>query len=523
MTDPSPAPDLARRARASHVVVVGGGMGGLVAALECAKVGIRVTLLEASDRLGGVLRAGELDGIVVDVGAESYATRGGRVRALVTELGLAESIVTPAASGAWVTGVPGAGAAPLPTGGLLGIPANPWAEDVRRVIGWRGAWRAYVDRIRPPLTIGHERSLGRLVRSRMGDRVLDYLVAPVTVGVYSAHPDDVDVDAAAPGLNNALTRTGSLAAAVAQLREGAPAPGSAVESLEGGMTRLVAALRDRLDELGVEIRLDTPVAALGHGDDGWTAVPTAPAGGEEFPVDPADAIVVATPEAVARALLGPHVPGLGEGEEPVRVEIVTLLLEAPGLDRAPRGTGVLTVPGSRVAKALTHSTAKWRWLAERAGGRHLVRVSFGTQGEAPATAGLDDAEAFALAREEAAAMLGVALGEADVRAAHREGYVQAQPGSAIGRAAASRAAREAIAAVDGLGAVGAWLSGTGLAQVVPDAVAEADRVRSARLWAGGSITPPDTATSPSDDRMPRAEYGATLGSQTSVTDGEETP
>jgi LPPG:FO 2-phospho-L-lactate transferase len=39
-----------------------------------------------------------------------------------------------------------------------------------------------------------------------------------------------------------------------------------------------------------------------------------------------------------------------------------------------------------------------------------------------------------------------------------------------------------IVAVPGIGAVGAWLAGTGLAQVVPDAAAEGDRVRAALLW-----------------------------------------
>src|SRR5690606_22652095 len=114
--------------------------------------------------------------------------------------------------------------------------ANPFADDVRRIIGWGGAWRAYVDRLRPPLTIGQERSLGALVTKRMGAKVRDLLVAPVTAGVYSADPDDVDTDVAAPGLNEALTRTGSLSGGVAQLLaeradRAKKAPGSAVEGL----------------------------------------------------------------------------------------------------------------------------------------------------------------------------------------------------------------------------------------------------------------------------------------------------
>ena len=57
------SPELAARAAQQHVVVVGGGIGGLVAARECAKVGMRVTLLEASEALGGSIRTAELDGI----------------------------------------------------------------------------------------------------------------------------------------------------------------------------------------------------------------------------------------------------------------------------------------------------------------------------------------------------------------------------------------------------------------------------------------------------------------------------
>mgnify|MGYP000863174085 CR=1 FL=1 len=209
---------LVQHAHETRVVVVGGGVSGLVAARECAKVGLQVTVIEASDAFGGVLRSAEVAGMTLDVGAESYATRGGVVRELLAELDLGDAVVSPHPAGAWVACVPGVGAAPLPKGGVLGIPDNPFAPDVRRIIGWSGAWRAYLDRVRPPLTIGHAHSLGKLVRSRLGARVLDRLVAPVTSGVYSARPDDIDVDLAAPGLNAALTRTGSLTGAVAELR-----------------------------------------------------------------------------------------------------------------------------------------------------------------------------------------------------------------------------------------------------------------------------------------------------------------
>ncbi|GAA5146412.1 protoporphyrinogen oxidase [Microbacterium pseudoresistens] len=507
MTDDAPAPEsapeLAARAAQLRVAVVGAGIAGLVAAADIAALGMHVTVFEADAVPGGVVRRGEVAGISFDAGAESFATRGGHVRALIDDLGLADRVVDAAPGGAWLAGIPAVDAAPLPVGGILGIPANPFADDVRRIIGWAGAWRAYLDRLRPPLTVGHERSLGALVRSRMGRRVLDRLVAPVTTGVHSSHPDDIDTDAAAPGLNAALTRTGSLSGAVADLLAeraaqtgtAATRPGAAVQGLAGGMATLVDALIDRLGMLGAEVRTGTPAESLERGDEGWTVAVAAPqdADAAELEVDavasdPADeifdAVLVAADEATARHLLAPHVSALDAipaGPSP-RIEIVTLVLDAPALDAAPRGSGVLTVPGSHTAKALTHSTAKWPWLAETTGGSHVVRVSFGAQGEDPATAVLDDDGAARLAVQEASALLGVPLDESMLRGAHRSRFTQSQPATSLGAAERRAAAGRVIAGVPGLAATGAWLSGTGLAQVVPHARAEAERLRHALLW-----------------------------------------
>lgn len=488
MTEPADA--LAVQASRLRVVVIGGGIAGLVAAVECAKVGMRVTVVEASAALGGAIRSADVAGLALDVGAESYATRGGHVRRLIDELALTDAVVEPSSEGAWVAGLPGGTAAPLPTGGVLGIPDNPWRDDVRRVIGWGGAWRAYLDRLRPPLTIGQAQRLGPLVRRRMGQKVLDRLVAPVTTGVYSARPDDIDVELAAPGLNAALTRTGSLSGAVAVLRDGRPtAPGGAVAGLHGGMSRLVAALRTRLVQLDADIRLDTTVASVAaRGPAGWSVVTETGAGDLLATATPttwhADAVIVAVSEPAARRLLAPVVAGLDrEGDTGPVVEVITLVVDAPELNGHPRGTGVLTVPGSHAAKALTHATAKWEWLARAAGpGIHVLRVSFGAQHEAPATADLDDAAAARLAVAEASALLGVRLEPAQLRGSHRARYAQSQPAATVGRRAIAESARSAIAAVPHLAAVGAWLSGTGLAQVVPDAIAEADRLRSALLF-----------------------------------------
>ena len=62
----------ARPATGRHVVVVGGGLAGLAAALDCADRGAQVTLLERRNRLGGLTWSFEHDGHWVDNGQHVF-------------------------------------------------------------------------------------------------------------------------------------------------------------------------------------------------------------------------------------------------------------------------------------------------------------------------------------------------------------------------------------------------------------------------------------------------------------------
>ena len=481
------------------VIVIGGGVAGLTAARTCARVGLSVTVLEATDVPGGALGSHEVAGLTLDSGAESFAVRRGVVAEFIADLGLSDEVVWPNPAGAWLQlpddRVPNASiSVPLPKAGVLGIPGSPLADDVRRVIGWSGAWRAYADRLMPVLTIGREHSLGDLVRKRMGRRVLERLVEPVTAGVYSSSADDLEIDVVAPGLNSALTVTGSLSGAVLALRSGAPA-GSNVAGLRGGMSRLVAALVADLVHFDARIVTDAPVTAIertGTEDAPiWTVTCTASAAADapedlaqESTLD-ARFVIIATPGAQALSLmadLSPAHEALAELDwpQPTAIELVTIVIDAPGLDVHPRGTGVLVAaktPGV-TAKALTHVTAKWEWLAAAAGpGRHVVRLSYGRAGQDNPTAGLSDEELLGLALQDARTILGVDLDAAAVRGFARTVWGDALSPATVGAPERVNQVREVVATTPGLELTGAWLAGTGLASVIPDAVAAASRTR----------------------------------------------
>lgn len=475
---------LVAHARATHVVVVGGGIGGLVAALECAKVGMRVTVLEASERLGGTIADADIGGTAVALGPTGWSTAGGAVDALIDELGLGAQVVAPQDSTVWVATAGGVWRYPDET--VAGIAANPWDPQVRRIIGWRGTWRAYLDRLRPPLTIGQQRSLGVLVRSRMGEPVHDQLVAPLTRGRYGVTPEQVDVARVAAGLNTALTRTGSLAGAAAERlatassEESAPPP---IRSLAGGMTVLVDAIAQRLRDFAVDIRLRTPVRSLQRGAAWEVLVDRAEDAAEDAdvagasPETPllADAVIVATGAAEALRL-APLTPPAPLARELVQ-DVVTLVVDAP--DPVESHTTVFTTDAARRPVVASDETARW---GRETAGRRVLRLTYGDLDTPSPIADRDDDESVAHAVDDARDLLLPGLASTAVVGARRDRWVQPPPAVMLGREDDVEALRRDIQSIDGLGVVGAWIAGPGLARVVTGAREEAERVRVNLLW-----------------------------------------
>ncbi len=473
-------------ANTGTALVLGGGISGLLSARELASAGHQVTLLEAGTEWGGCVGSHTVAGLTLDSGAESFATRSDAVAGLAAELGLAGNIVPPRPGGAWVQ-LPD-GPRELPKTGVLGIPANPWDPEVRRSLGIFGTLRASLDRLLPASvgTSGDVISVSALVKARMGNRVLERLVAPVVGGVHSADPGLLDVDMVAPGLRAGLRQHGSLAAAVsAQRRAGTaspagkglrpePAPpakaGSAVAGLENGMHTLVTALVNDLRAAGVNLLSGTPATSVTRMPEGWRV---RSAGG----TFDAGLLVVAVDGPTAVGLLEAAVPALAGKRPPAGpdVKLVTLVLDKPELDSRPRGTGVLVAPQTPgiEAKALTHATGKWDWLAAAAGrGRHVVRLSYGrADGAGEQPGGPDtDAELLAASLRDAQALLGVAVRQEDVVDWDVVRWRGSLPFAAVGHRARVAEIRKTCAAAGDLAVVGGWVAGNGLAAVVSDTI-----------------------------------------------------
>lgn len=480
-----PAADLADRARTTRVVVIGGGIAGLVAAWECARIGMPVTLIEQQPRLGGRIETDELDGITVDLAPEAFSLSAPALAGLLDELEL-RTEVEPARDGsvAVALATPGGPRVVTLPPNRAGIPANVWAEPVRALVGGRGVWRAYLDRLRPPLTIGRERSLGALVRSRMGARLRERLVAPLTLGTWGVDPDQIDVDLAVPGLSAALTRAGSLAGAVGQLLpdDDAAARGPRRARLRGGLTQLVTALTERLLLLDADLRVNHRARGLTRTPDGWL-VHLDPAdlrdeaelSSAQESAEPlaADIVVLAGGAASGAALLREHGIVLEAAPLPVR-DVVTLVMDA-GTAASGGPSTIYPVPGAMAAASVIDVGSAWSGVHAQAGpDRRVFRVTL----DASPT---DDATE--IVARAAADVTRLWPGVGHVRAATHRRARLAPPASVLGHAERSAATRAAIGRRHGgLIAVGEDLAGGGVSGIVADTLAEVERVRHDVLW-----------------------------------------
>lgn len=453
-------------ATSAEVAVVGGGVSGLVAALRLASAGARVVLLEQGDRLGGVLRRGEVDGVVLDLGAESLLARRPEAVDLVREVGLGDDLVHPATARAavWSRGA----LHPLPAGTLMGVPSDPealagllTADEVARV------------RAEQPLALdGGDVDVATAVGDRLGPAVVDRLVDPLLGGVWAGRADALSLRATVPALWPAVRDGGSLVdVARAAAAAGAAASGPVFAGVRGGVGRLPELLADRVREAGGRIRTGACVQVLERRGTGWS-LHLGPAGrGERLDVD---GVVLAVPAVASTRLLAGPLPSAARRLGTVRVAslaLVTAVLPAGTLDTAGGGLSGVLVPAveGRLVKAMTFASRKWDWVREAAQGRDVLRVSVGRAGEvAPLQRPDGDLAAAALA--DAAGLLGTPLPAEAVRVTRWGGGL---PQYDVGHLDLVQDVRAAIAAEPGLAVAGSVWGGVGVPACVATATSAA--------------------------------------------------
>ena len=184
-----------------NITIVGAGISGLSAAFELQKSGFEVTLLEASERLGGKILTNEIEGFNIDAGPDSFLTRDPEMRELCFALGLGDELVSPTGKPAkvWVDGKMHS----LPKRHFLGVPLDLDELEELSLLTKDGAIRAKLDLTLPDNEPKEGETVGSLIRRRFGDEVMDRLVGPLLGGINAGDADDLCLESGVPQLFNA--------------------------------------------------------------------------------------------------------------------------------------------------------------------------------------------------------------------------------------------------------------------------------------------------------------------------------
>ncbi|MCX4528681.1 MULTISPECIES: protoporphyrinogen oxidase [unclassified Streptomyces] len=456
-----------------HVVVIGGGIAGLAAAHRLLADGARVTLLEAGPRLGGKLRAGELAGAPVDLGAESVLARRPEAVALARAVGLGEALQPPATATAhlWTRGA----LRPMPRGHVMGVPGDLGPLAASGVLSAEGLARIEAEHALPPAEIGEDVAVGEYVAARLGHEVVDRLVEPLLGGVYAGNAYRISMRAAVPQLFEAARTHALLGQGVRDLQRRAAeqpqAAGPVFAGIDGGIGRLPLAVAEACRRAGARISTGTPVREVHRGAHGWKVV----ADGE---VIDADAVVLATPAGPAARLLDGLAPAAAaelRAVEYASMALVTMAFRRSELPDAIAGggaSGFLVPPvDGRTIKASTFSSNKWAWAGADPG-LFLLRTSVGRHGDEKDLE-REDADLVDVSLRDLGEAVGLAARPVASTVTRWDGGLPQYP---VGHLARVERIRAAVAALPGLAVCGALYDGVGIPACVASATRAADVV-----------------------------------------------
>lgn len=304
--------------RHREVTIVGAGIAGMLLAERLDRAGWQVTLLESSQRVGGLIRTDETQWGISEAAAHSFLATSAVLK-LCAELGVDLEPVRAGSRARYI----------WRGGRLRKFPLSLW--EVLWTVG--RAYFVLADPGRDP----SRQTLEQWGRRHLGDAALKYLITPFVRGIYGCRPAELQLDLAFPAL--IVPHGHSLLSALLRrwhrrlrgLDPVKPNLGgrSRMMAPRGGMGALTQALESRLrTRLGQRFRLGTPVADLPKG---------------------AKNLVLCVPASAAARLLAQADPSLSAALAQVRytpLVTITAFVEKRAFPLVPRGVGVLLPEGT---------------------------------------------------------------------------------------------------------------------------------------------------------------------------------
>ncbi len=191
------------------VAIIGGGISGLSAAYYLSREGIPSTLIEAEERLGGVIRTDRVNGCLVETGPDSWLARKPWALDLAREIGLENQIIGSNDDRRKTYIARRGELIPIPEGMQLLAPAKLMPVVFSRLFGIRTKLRMGLEWFRRP-DQRPDRSVAEFVRDHFGEEWNERLAQPMLAGVYGGAPEQLSADCVLAMLVEYERRCGSI-------------------------------------------------------------------------------------------------------------------------------------------------------------------------------------------------------------------------------------------------------------------------------------------------------------------------
>lgn len=184
---------------AENVVIVGAGVSGLSAAYFLSRSGIRSTLIEKADRLGGLIKTDLVGGCELEAGPDSYLAAKPAVTELAQELpALKDQIIGSNDASRRIFVVRGGKLMPMPPGMVMMVPTR-WGTclgsplfNLKTKLGF------FAEMLRKPIERRDDISVEQFVTDHLGKEVLRYVAEPLLSGVYGGDSARMSTESVLP-------------------------------------------------------------------------------------------------------------------------------------------------------------------------------------------------------------------------------------------------------------------------------------------------------------------------------------
>jgi oxygen-dependent protoporphyrinogen oxidase len=449
---------------ATDVAIVGGGIAGLSAAHALGALGLSHVLVEASARLGGVIRTERDAGFLLEAGPDAILAQKPDAVALARELGLGDRLVPTNPTHKAVFVLHRGRLLALPDGMMLGVPTRFAPMVTTGLFSWPAKLRMAMEVASRPRPDAPDESIASFLGRHFGREAVERIGEPLLAGIHAGDPERLSMLSAFPRFVAMEKMHGSLIRAMWKAprpKAGAPA---AFVSFPEGLQELADAVAARVRP---RARLEWPARAIRAVPAGWEIE------GASGEVLAARALVLAVPAAVSARLLAAVDPGLADALRAIRsvsTAIVYLGYRRADVTHALDGYGVVIPRGEGLsASAVSFVSTKFPGRAPE--GHVLLRAFLGGARD-PDVLAHDDATLLARAIAEATPMVGL-RGTPVMSRVFR--WPEGTPQMEVGHTARMAWIDAQADTRRGLFLTGSGLRGTGIPDMVADGARQARR------------------------------------------------